>query len=484
MKRKNHETAIEPETGTIADPDLRVLPHSLEAEKATLGAMLINPKLILQTQALLKPKDFYRRAHTAIWNVIIALSERQVEPDLVTVCQELQAIGEMDEAGGAAYVSSLTDGIPRSANIQYYAGIVKDLSQRRRMLQAASAVLKDGYDGKVPTHEIIDRADRAFVDLQRATDSGEFVQISSTVDEEYADLEHRTKNVGQLTGITSGFPTIDELTHGWQPGDLIVVAARPSIGKTAFTLNMAVHASRAGHQVALFSLEMRRKQLQKRLLAHLSGVPMDRILSGYLGEMDYQNLAAAMTQYSELRLAVNDRGHQTIGDVRAACRLMRSEKKLDLVIVDYFQLMAGSLDRGANRNEQLTDISRRLKTLADEISCPVVLLSQLNRAGDTRSDKRPILSDLRDTGALEQDADLVCFLHRKHHREDGVTSFIIEKQRNGPGGTVNLTIRRDTQTFEDAGLEPQQPELPAAPPPAETTPKPPRGWRGNRRSSW
>jgi replicative DNA helicase len=308
-----------------------------------------------------------------------------------------------------------------------------------------------------------------------------FVSVGSTVDDEYADLDYRSKHKGELTGLTSGYASIDQLTSGWQNGDLVVIAARPSIGKTALTLNMACAASDVGKQVAFFSLEMRRSQLQKRLLAHLSGVPMNLILSGDLAENNYARLANAMEVYGKLTINVNDRARQTVGDIRTACRLLKSQKRLDLVIIDYFQLMAGSSPKGSNRNEQLTEISRRLKVLADEVSCPVILLSQLNRAGDTRSDKRPILSDLRDTGALEQDADLVGFLHRKHHREDGVTQFIIEKQRNGPGGTVNLTIRRDTQTFEDGGVEPDQPALAEAPEPVPHDPQPPAGYGGRRR---
>lgn len=457
------------------DVDTRVLPHDLEAEKATLGAIIVNNAVLPQAQSVIHSSDFFRRAHQEIFTSLVELDVRGVAIDLITLRDDLTRRGQIEECGGPAYISALTDGVPRTSNVKHYAQIVRDHSMRRQLVQAANRILVDAYDAKLSPAAVVSAADHAMIKLQRNDGAGEFVDVAETVNDEYSNIESLVENRGKLLGITSGFKTIDELTHGWQGGDLIAICARPSIGKTAFVLNTAVAASQVDKHVLLFSMEMRRRQLQRRLLSHLSGVPLNTLLSGYLGEHDYEKLTTGMSQYAELKLSVNDRAHQTWQDVRTACRLMKTQGKCDLVIVDYLQLMTGSLGNGHNRNEQLGDITRSLKILADDLSVPVILLSQLNRAGAARADSRPILTDIRDTGALEQDADIVAFLHRKHHREDGLTNFIVEKQRNGPGGTVNLTIHRDTQTFTDGGLEPEQPELPAAP--ADDTPKPPRGWR-------
>jgi replicative DNA helicase len=298
---------------------------------------------------------------------------------------------------------------------------------------------------------VIARADRELIDLQRGR-AAELEDVRTTSDRLFAVIESNVARKGQLHGIETGFPSINAQTYGWMPGDLIVIAARPSIGKTVFALNTSVAAARAGAHVAFFSLEMRTEQLEYRLLTALSGVPGDRIKSGYLGEPDFAKLSDAMGVLAGLPIFISDRGRQTVWDVRSACRRVKSEHGLQLVVIDYVQLMAGSLERrGANRQEEITDISRRLKDLADELSVPILLVSQLNRGAETRADPRPKLSDLRESGALEQDADLVCFLHRKHHRVGGTTNFILEKQRNGPTGTVNLTLDRETQQFTDGG---------------------------------
>lgn len=469
MKRRDEEPPAD-------DVSTRVLPHNLEAEKAVLGALLINNALMPQAAGILRAGDFFRRAHQEVFTALIHLDSQQIAFDFITVKDELIKRGQFEEVGGPAYLASLTDGVPRTTNIAHYAQIVREHSMRRALVATANRILVDAYDAKLSPAAVVSAADHAMINLQRNDGAGEFVSIAETVNDEYRNIESAVENRGKLLGITSGYQSIDELTHGWEPGNLIAICARPSIGKTALVLNMAVAASAAGKHTALFSMEMRRHQLQKRLLAHLASVPLNLLLSGHLGEHDYEKLVVGMNKYSELRINVNDRAHQTWQDVRTSCRLLKAKGQLDLVVVDYFQLMTGTLDKRETRNAQLADISRNLKILADEVSAPILLLSQLNRAGAARADSRPILSDIRDTGALEQDADIVAFLHRKHHREDGITQFIVEKQRNGAGGTVNLTIRRDTQTFEDGGVEPEQHELSEAPPP-EDNPKPPRGWR-------
>lgn len=455
----------------------RVLPHSLEAERAVLGAVLVTGR-VERAADILKADAFFRRGHREMFEAMIALDQQRQPIDMLVLKAELIRRGSLDECGGPAYLAALTDGVPNRTNVAHYAQLVKDAAIRRRVIQMANDCMADAYDGERPAADVVQRADAAIVAIQRNSDPGDLIDLRATQGDLYRDLEYRSNNRGALFGIETGFPSINDLTHGWQRGDMVVVAARPSIGKTAFVLNTVVAAARAGQVAAVFSLEMSRQQLEYRILSHLSTVPLTRLLGGYMGEDDYTAASAAMGVIHDLPVFINDRAAKTAGEIRSACRRLKAERGLDLIAIDYVQLMRGTVEgRQTTRNEQITDISRRLKELAGEVDAPLLLLSQLNRAGDSRSDKRPILSDLRESGALEQDADLVCFLHRKHHRESGPTEFILEKQRNGPTGTVMLAMNRDVQTFTDAGPELQQPEFPEAPPAPDPTPAPPKGWR-------
>lgn len=426
----------------------RTLPSDLAAEKAILGSCLINPAAF--DRAGLQGRHFYRHAHRLIWDSMRELNERGTGIDLLTLKAQLTKHAHLDEAGGPAYLAMLTDGIPRSSNVAHYAGIVRDLANLRGVIGAANAMLDDAYLAELPATEIVASADRAIIELQRGADVGALSDVRQAPDRLYPFLEDRVKHRGQVTGITSGFASIDELTLGWQGGDLIVVGARPSIGKSVWAMNVAVAAASGQKVVAVFSLEMSREQLETRLLAQLSQVHIGRIRGGHIDEADWPRLSDAMGKLGELPLFIDDGSGRNFWEIRAACRRLRAEQGLDLVIVDYVQLMPGTLDqRTATRTAEITDISRRLKVLAGELRVPIILLSQLNRGADGRGDSRPRLQDLRESGSLEQDADLVCFLHRRHHLEDGTTNFIIEKARNGPGGTVDLSIWRDLQTFTD-----------------------------------
>jgi replicative DNA helicase len=460
----------------LEDTSLRTLPHNLEAEKALLGAVLINHQLLASLQGVVTPEHFFRRAHQAIFSAMLRLADRKEGIDIVIVFDELRRSGELDECGGPAYISSLTDGVPRSSNVHYYAGMVKADAMRRALITAANQALVDAYDRAKEPREIINAIDKNILTLQKGGERSRFADARERAALIYEKLEFRSTHKGQLIGLDTGFESINYITQGWQKGDLVVIAARPSVGKTAFVLNTAEACATAGKGVLIFSLEMRYEQLETRRLAHLSQVDASSLMDGHLGETQYARIVDALTKMHERPFYVDDRGGQTWEDIRATCRRTRIDKPLDLIIVDYVQLMPGSGERRAgNRTQEIDEIALNLKSLADEVSCPLLLLSQLNRSGAARSDNRPILSDLRDSGALEQHADLVCFLHRKNHKEDGRTEFIIEKARNGPTGTANLSITRSTQTFVDAGVEPDQPALPEAPPPQE--PKPPKHWR-------
>lgn len=434
----------------------RTLPSNLEAERALLGAVIVHNAALDVVDDILDAKAFYRQAHGTIWQAITGLREARTRIDFVTLKNELARENALDDVGGAAYIASLVDGVPSTANAEHYAHIVKEKAQLRGLIYAANTLLTEAYDADRPAQDILADADRQFVSLS-AQSRGTMQGVSTTG--LFSDLEARIENKGQITGVPTGFDSINDLTSGWQAGDLVVLAARPSIGKTSFAANTAVAAARSGTRVAFFSLEMRRRQIEYRLWAQLSGVTLARILAGNLGQGDYANLSHALAELDAIPLEIDDRGGQTAGDIRSTCRRMRSEKAgLGLVVIDYVQLMTGSTDRrGATRNEEISDISRRLKLLAGDVGAPILLLSQLSRAGKDRSDARPRLSDLRDSGALEQDADTVVLLHRESHRSGGTTHAIFEKQRNGPTGALNLTFDRERTTFTDGGDDPPPP---------------------------
>jgi len=426
----------------------RALPHNLDAERSVLGSILLHSDAFEGAAATLKPGHFFRDAHRRIFRSMGLLEDRKSPIDFVTLKAELIRSGELDEIGGPAYLTALVDGLPRAMNVSHYAAIVREQALLRDLIFAGNTIVSAAYDAAQKGVEILGTADRLLLDLQMDVGRRELLALPFRVGELFDDLETLVANKGQLLGLDTGYKSINEQTMGWQQGDLIIIASRPSIGKTAFVLNSAIVPARQGKHVAIFSLEMRRRQLERRLLASLSAVPLTKIQSGYLSESDYEGINRALPILDGLPLYISDRSGQTVGEIRAACRRVRHEHGLDLVIIDYVQLMPGSLERrGATRNEELGDISGRLKWLADELSVPIIALSQLKRLGHSR----PTLEDLRDSGNLEQDADLVCFLHRKNHKESGITNFILEKQRNGPTGTVNLLLDRDIQLFTDAG---------------------------------
>lgn len=450
-KRTRKEPAREPDGIVAVD---RVLPHNLEAEKSVLGAILIDNGYLHQALELLRPAMFFRDAHRRIFAAMVELEDHKSAVDFTTLKNELQRKAELDEVGGPAYISALVDGLPHAVNLKYYAGIVREKYLLREIIFASNKALSSAYEAELSSVDILKSTDTALLDIQREGDRRGFVTLDRQAHELFADLEWRVENKGKLLGVDSGFRSINDQTQGFQRGDMIVLAARPSIGKTALALNFAVAAARAGEHVAIFSLEMRRRQLEYRMLSAMSGVLATRLLTGYLTEEDYKNISEALNTFAELPIYINDRARQTVADIRISCRRLKNEKGLGLVIIDYVQLMQGSLERrGATRNEEITDISRRLKVLADELGVPMMVLSQLKRTGGAR----PTLEDLRESGSLEQDADLACLLHRKNHKESGTTNFMLEKQRNGPTGTINLLFDRDRQRFEDAG-EPTEEE--------------------------
>ena len=434
-------------------------PHNLEAERSALGAALLDATAADYLADHLCRESFYRKAHQTLFAAIQTLRHQGAAVDLVTLKQQLGGPA-VEQVGGPSYITGLVDGLPRGTNVAHYAAILEDLRCRRALGTYARGVLEAVAEGDLSGKALIERADQRLLELQAGHLNGRQGSLADGLPILMEDFEYRVQNRGSLLGLDTGFAGVNELTYGWQAGDQNIIAARPSIGKTTFVLNTARHAARAGARVGIFSLEMRRRQLEYRLLSSASGIPLSRILTGYINDPDWPAINAAVAELAELSIEIDDATNRSAVEMRGICRRWKAERGLDLVIVDYVQLIPGTLERrGASRNEELTDISRRLKTLADEGGFPLLLLSQLSRPDGRAAEARPKLTDLRDSGAIEQDADAVCFLHRKHHKEGGPTEFIVEKQRNGPTGTVMLHLDRDTTTFTD-GTEP----LPPTPP--------------------
>ncbi len=436
----------------------RTLPHNLEAEKCVLGAILINNHAFNHATEVIDADDFFRDAHRRIFEKMVGLSERNEPIDLVTLKDELARAGELDEVGGPAYISSLMDGVPRSANVDHYARIVKERSTLRRLIQSATDVLARAYDAEENADELLDEAERSIFQIAENRMRSGFVRIGELVDSGYQIIETLQAQRGLVTGVPSGFTDLDELTSGFQKSDLIIVAARPAMGKTSLVLNMAMNAAtEADKSIGIFSLEMSKEQLFLRLLTSEARVDQHRFRGGYLGEQDYQRLVDAFARLHDAKVFIDDTPSVGILEMRAKCRRLKMEHGLDMIVVDYLQLMQGR-GRFESRQQELASISRALKILAKELDVPIIALSQLSRATETRSDHRPQLSDLRESGALEQDADVVMFIFREemypvegqvNPESEGVAEIIIGKQRNGPTGTAKLAFLKQFTRFEN-----------------------------------
>lgn len=431
----------------------RTLPSNLEAERSVLGAIISHNDALDAVYELVRPGDFYREAHRRIYEAILRLFERKVAIDLTTLNEELTRTGEILEVGGAGYVASLTDGVPRSTNAKFYAGIVREKATLRNVIYAANKVLSEAYEAEESAAVVLSNADRAFIDLTTGgVQSARTASLASTMNETFKRLEYRHDHRGELLGLTTGFQSIDDLTLGWQRGELAIVAARPSVGKTSFTLNSMIGSAKGGAKWVKFSLEMKRQPLEDRILAMLSGVDAMRIRSGHLGAADFAKLSVAIETMAKLPITIDDRSGLSAIDFRQVCRRIKAESGLDGVAIDYVQLMRGCLNRrDPTRNEEITDAVVRIKDMADELNIVAVVLSQLARKGKYATDPRPQLEELRESGALEQHADTVVGLHRPNYRSSGTTEAIFLKQRNGPTGTCLTTFERDVQTFTDGG---------------------------------
>jgi len=447
----------------------RTPPFSLEAETAVLGGMLIDREAVTRAIEHLNESMFYREANRRLYRAMVRLYERGDVIDVITVSDELKKTAEMDAAGGFDYLAALVDAVPTAANLEYHARIVRDKALLRRLVEQASQIIRDVYDqGERQVDEILDAAEARIFQVAESHKREGFVWIKEILWSAFEHIEKLQESAGGITGVPTGFPDLDRMTTGFQKGDLAIVAGRPSMGKTSWVLNVAANAS-IGHNVAsaIFSLEMSSSQLVQRLLCAEGRIDAQKLRRGRLSQEEHQRLAAAAGHLNTAPIWIDDSPGSNVLEIRAKARRLQSElrsdgKDLGIVVLDYLQLMSGA-SRAESRVQEVSEISRGLKALARELDVPVIALSQLSRGPEQRTDKRPMLSDLRESGSIEQDADLVMFLFRpeyyappeKREELEGKAELIVGKQRNGPTGVVELFFQKAYTRFDSVARTPQ-----------------------------
>lgn len=433
----------------------RVPPHSAEAEKSVLGAAMLSKDALFDVMEVVKPADFYDENHKEIFQAMIDLNRKNAPVDALTVAEELKKRNSLEMVGGRAYIASLSSMTPTTSNAMEYGRIVAEKASVRRLIETADDIVTKGYDGTMDANQMLDYAESGIFEISQARQKGQYSHIRDVLVENLAIIDRAEQMDGGLTGITTGFSKLDEMTSGMQKSDLIILAARPAMGKTAFALSLARNAAVKGKaSVMIFSLEMAKEQLTQRLLSMESKVDLQTLKTGRLERRDWDDLNVALDILSNSNIHIDDTAGISIMDMKSKCRRLKAEAGLDLVIIDYLQLMnpEGKAD---SRTQEISVISRNLKLLARELDCPVLVLSQLSRAPEQRTDHRPMLSDLRESGSIEQDADIVIFLYRDeyYNKEDtekpGECEVIVAKHRSGPTGSVDVAwIERYTQ-FKD-----------------------------------
>lgn len=431
------------------------LPHDLLAEKALVGCLLIDGSIFDEiTNLKLDPTCFYDPRYGIVFDVISELANSNRAVDFVTVCTKLKDKGKLEEVGGESFISSLTEDQASSANVYEYAKIVKDKHSIREIIRMASRVVQRGMNYAGDANEYIQEVESAFFKLTNDAKSGSMVRLNQTLKENLKELEDTSRQIGEISGLTTGYPKLDELLLGMQPGQLIILAARPAMGKTSLALNVAMNSCmQSGLPVAIFSLEMVAQELSMRLLTSKAKVDSKRVRKKDFLQTDLSNLARATKELAPLPIFINDSGGSTILDIQSQCRKIKAEQGLGLIVIDYLQLM-GVTNKSAQREQQISEISRGLKQLAKELGCPIIALSQLNRGVETRTEKRPTTADLRESGAIEQDADIVMFVYRDEvyypdSKEPGIAEIIVGKNRAGEIGTAKLAWVGAYTSFEN-----------------------------------
>lgn len=435
----------------------RIPPHNEEAERSALGAVMLNKEALLDVAEEVKSEDFYNESHKEIFDAIMALYRDNVAVDMLTVCEELSRRKTLDMVGGRAYIATLTAEVPSTANAGEYAKIVSEKAMLRRLIMTAEDITIKGYDDKMAAEELLDYAEGDIFRIAQKRQKNDYAKIQDVLMKNLKIIDEAVQNKGKVIGLPTGFKELDEKTSGLHPSDLIIVAARPGMGKTAFALNIAQQSAvKSGASVMIFSLEMSQEQLGQRLIAMQARVESEKLKKGTLDLKDWDRINYALNELNNTKIVIDDTPGVSIMEMRNKCRRLKAEQGLDLVVVDYLQLMTFD-GRADSRQQEISALSRHLKLLAREMNCPVIVLSQLSRAPELRQDKRPMLSDLRESGSIEQDADIVMFLYRDdYYNEDtekpGVCEINLAKHRSGPTDRIELTWVARYTKFSDKAL--------------------------------
>lgn len=435
---------------------MRSLPQSTEAEQSVLGSMIIDKSAIAQVLERLKEEDFYRDGHKILYKAIREMFQKDMPVDLLTILEYLKSTDMLDKTGGVTYISELSASVPTTANLSAYIKIVEEKSLLRKLIKSSTKIIEESYNGQDDVEKVLDRAQKKIFDIAEKKNSGDYEVLSSVLERGFLEIERLFNNKGEITGVGSGIKDLDEKTSGFQKGEMILIAARPSMGKTTFALNIAETAAlRDGKSVVIFSLEMPREQLAYKLLCSEASVDMLKLRTGNLDDDDWERIAKATGPLSKAKIYIDDTAGLSVMEMRSKCRKIKMEHGIDMILIDYLQLMSGS--NTESRQQEVSEISRSIKALAKEMECPVIALSQLSRAPEQRADHRPMLSDLRESGSIEQDADVVMFLYRdeyynKESEDRGTAECIIAKQRNGPVGTVKMAWIGAHSKFADLDL--------------------------------
>ena len=430
----------------------REIPHNIDAEQSVLGAMFLTKKALQKALELLDGSEFYSDNHAKIFECIKSLDAKGSIVDITTVADELSNRNWLKQVGDIEYLTEIIESVPSAAGIDEYIKIVEDKAILRKLIDEATSIITDSYNTSNNISEVIETAEKKIFEVSKSLRSTEFKSIQDVLYKTQADIEKLSENKGDITGIPTGYYELDKLTSGFHPHELIIVAARPGMGKTAIALNFVTNiAINSKKTIALFNMEMGAEQLATRMLSSVGQIEGSKLKTGNLEHSDWKRLNEAISRLSNTKIFIDDTAGQTVGEIRSKCRkLATSPDGLDLVLIDYLTLIQGTSKNGANRQQEVADISRALKTMAMELNVPVIALSQLSRGIEQRVDKKPMLSDLRESGAIEQDADIVAFLHctdEEREKQNSLMEFVIRKHRNGPLADVPLIFQRATSTF-------------------------------------
>ncbi len=451
----------------------RTLPNNIEAEESVLGSCFLSKYALQKASEVLLPESFYNDKNAKIFKTMIQLQEDNTPIDLTTVTSYLKNKNELNEVGGVEYLTEILNYVPTASNIDYYIKTVDESATLRGLIQTAEEIAREGYESDNSINDILDNSEKKILNIVKKRSANEFRTIKEVLEKTHDDLERLSHNKGQINGLETGLMDFDRLTTGLHPNELIIIAARPAMGKTAFALNIATHVAMTQNKtVALFTLEMPAEQVASRIISSQGQIDGFKLRTGNLVNQDWKRINEASSRIASTNLVIDDTAAgMSIGEIRAKCRRMASsEKGLALVVIDYLQLISGGKNYGANRQQEVSDISRSLKILAMELEIPVIALSQLSRSVETRDDKRPMMSDLRESGSIEQDADIVAFLYRddyynkeaRSEDNNSISELIIGKHRNGPTATIELLFKKNTSTFLNLRKEKEEEGLPNA----------------------